>query len=97
MSSRNFAIVETGEGCLSRVIVSHDYVIRAWVEGVDPEEVGGWAVALSAAGEAGLRGRGECGFIWHGTRVELAEMARVCPRYLADDPRMELDPPAARQ
>lgn len=96
MSSRDFAVVETKEGCLSVVIATPDYVIRAWLEGIDPELVGGWVVALSGAGEAGLRGQCETGFLWRGTRAELAEMIRLGPRAIADDPRFELSQDAGR-
>ena len=90
MSSRNFAVVETSEGCLSRVIATPDFVVRVWVEDFDPEMCGGWAVALSVAGDAGLHGLLEAGFRWRGTRAELARIVRTCPRHLADDPRFEV-------
>lgn len=95
MSRRDFAIVETKEGCLSIVITTPDLVIRAWLEGIDPELVGGHAVVLSTAGEDALRGHGEAGFSWRGTRAELIAMVRLGPLAIAADPRLEIDQDAA--
>ncbi|MBN8737412.1 MAG: hypothetical protein J0H27_14255 [Xanthomonadales bacterium] len=68
--SQKFNVIETAEGCESFVLATPDYVIRAWLEGEDPDELGGVIVSLSYRADRALRGLLEANFAWSGSRTQ---------------------------
>lgn len=86
------AVVETREGCQSCAITTPDFVIRAWLEGDEPPELGGVIDTASIHADEALCGRDHAAFRWHGSRPQLVALLRTCPPDLVlTDPRFELD------
>lgn len=85
-------IIETHEGCQSAAIATPDFVIRVWVEGDEPPELGGVVDATSIHSDEALCGRDHAAFRWRGTRAQLVALLRTCPPDLVvADPRFDLD------
>ena len=86
------AVIETREGCQSCAITTPDFIVRAWLEGDEPAELGGVVEAVSTRAGDALHGRERVPFLFHGSRVQLVALVRGCaPDLVLADPRFELD------
>lgn len=88
----NLAIMETGEGCQSCAITTPDFIVRAWLEGDEPQELGGTLEAVSLRAETALGERDRLAFIFHGSRAQMVCVLRTLPPdMVVADPRFTLD------
>jgi len=88
----NIAVVETREGCQSCAITSSDFIVRAWLEGDEPPELGGVLETVGVRAADALHGRDRVPFLFHGTRAELVALLRAgAPDLVVADPRFELE------
>lgn len=86
------AVVETREGCQSCAITTPDFVIRVWLEGDEPPDLGGVLEAVSVRAADALHGRDRVPFLFHDSRAQLIALLRGCaPDLVLADPRIELD------